>query len=189
MNIKEAVSKIKAFLTEETEQPTNLIDIKTKDGIILSYEGELGVGIEIFVVDESGRNPAPDGEYILEDGTKLMVAGGKIEEMEAPEAPIEAPEEMPVVEEEMEEEAPTTLSVEELASKIAKLESDYAQMMEVVTQLAQSFSESNFKKEVKASMETEVQPEIKLGKMIEKPLNKNKELNNIFKNMYNKKLY
>lgn len=90
MSIKNVIDRIKLFLQEENA--VELVDVKTQDGTILSYDGELTTGVEIFILDENGRTPAPDGEYILEDGTKLSVAGGKIEEVEAPEVAPEIPE-------------------------------------------------------------------------------------------------
>jgi hypothetical protein len=189
MTIKEAIGKIKLFLENEKEtENVNLTDIKTKDGIILSYEGELVVGVEIFVVDESGRNPAPDGEYILEDNSKLKVVSGKIEEIMASEEPIEEPAEQPVEETKVEE-TKTSLSLEEVSDRLTKLETENLEMKKILTDLAESFSKKEFKEEVKMSM-VENTEKLTPEKLTEKPLNNaNRQLNNIFNNMYNKKLY
>jgi hypothetical protein len=186
MSVKEIINKIKLFLNEEiasTQQ--NFTDVKTTDGLILSYDGDLAVGIEIFVVDETGKNPAPDGEYILEDGTKISVMDGKVEEFGMEAEPVEPnPAEMPA---EMPAGMPAmpgmNMSVEdtlaELVAKVKKCEEDNLALAEVVAQLAEGFSKQNFKEEVKMSM---VKP---VEKRTERPLNKKQnELSNIFKNMY-----
>lgn len=112
MSIKNVIDRIREFLQEENS--VSLIDVKTQDGTILSYDGELTVGTEIFVLDETGRTPAPDGEYILEDGTKLSVMAGKIEEIEAPEMTPEVPEgEMPA-------EMPAEVPVEPMMEEVKK---------------------------------------------------------------------
>lgn len=60
------------------------------DGTILVYE-KLEVGVEIFVKDTEGNQlPATDGEYTLEDGTKISVKDGKIESIEAIEPVVDA---------------------------------------------------------------------------------------------------
>lgn len=64
-------------------------NISTDKGTLL-YDGELGVGAEVFVeiADEDGNVEyvAPEnGEYTLEDGKVLVVTDGKIEEIKEPE--------------------------------------------------------------------------------------------------------
>lgn len=81
--------------TEPTETQT-FKDVKTQDGLtILSYDGETPAPqMPVFVMDESGqRLPAPDGDYILEDGSTLKVQGGIIMEVVAGGAPAEPPAE------------------------------------------------------------------------------------------------
>lgn len=85
----------------------DLMDYKTKDGLTISWEGEAEVGKDIFIVLEDGsREPLNNGEYELEDGTKVVVADGKVaeiiaaeltddkeeEEMAEPEAPAAEPD-------------------------------------------------------------------------------------------------
>lgn len=184
MNIKDIVEKIKLFLASE-EDKVSLTDVKTTDGLILSFDGELATGIEIFVTDENGRTPAPDGEYILEDGTKIIVADGMIGEIVAPAEPVETPAEIPV-EEMSEEPEKVEPSMAELVEKIAKLEKEYLEIREILTQLAESFSEKILEDEVKMNAIEEEKVEFKIT---ERPLNKtNSNLERIFYNMYNKKL-
>ena len=60
----------------ETETPKN--EITLKDGTIARYEGDLAVGGELYVVTPQGETIAPDGNYEMEDGTVITVAGGTI---------------------------------------------------------------------------------------------------------------
>ena len=53
----------------------------TDNGELL-YDGELEVGTEVFVADEEGnQTPAPDGDYVTEDGKTIKVAEGKVTEI------------------------------------------------------------------------------------------------------------
>lgn len=64
----------------------DLMEYKTKDGLTISWEGDAEVGKDIFIVLEDGsKEPLNDGEYELEDGTKVVVAGGKVAEIKAAE--------------------------------------------------------------------------------------------------------
>lgn len=181
----EIIKKIKTFLQEE-----NLTDVKTNDGIILSFDGELVAGVEIFVVDEAGKTPAPDGDYIVDD-MKIVVEGGKVKsveeiepiEDEPAEAPAEMPAEMPAEEVKAEEIIGLSLEdlnlkIEDLIKKVKKCEEDNLALQENVKVLAESLAKENFKEEVKMSIIEEEKIEIR-------PLNKtNNKLNSIFKNMY-----
>lgn len=77
----------------------NLMEYKTKDGLTLTWEGEGAVGTEVFLILEDGTKVAADnGEYELEDGTKIVVAAGKVAEIKAVEAPEEEDMAEPVAE-------------------------------------------------------------------------------------------
>ena len=70
--------------------------ISTDKGV-LSYEGELEVGTAVTIVDEEGNaTPAPDGEYVAEDGRTIVVSEGKVSEIKEA-APAQDP--APAVEE------------------------------------------------------------------------------------------
>lgn len=61
-----------------------LMEYKTKDGLTISWEGEAEVGKDIFIILEDGsKEPLANGEYELEDGTKVVVAEGKVAEIMA----------------------------------------------------------------------------------------------------------
>ena len=73
----------------------SLSEIPTKEGIVLITDSDdMEVGLEVFVDGDAGLEPAPDGEYTIDDNI-VVVEGGKIAEIkEKPiEQPIETPEE------------------------------------------------------------------------------------------------
>jgi len=75
---------------EADKNKIELMEYKTKDGLTLTWEGDAEVGKDIFIVLEDGsKEPLSDGEYELEDGTKVVAGGGKVAEIIAPEAPAE----------------------------------------------------------------------------------------------------
>lgn len=104
------------------EEPTKDFSIVATDKGELLYEGELEVGAEVFVADEEGnRTPAEDGDYVLENGTTLKVAEGKVAEI------VEAE---PVAEE-------TPAEAEEVASIKAENESLKAEVESLKRQIAE----------------------------------------------------
>jgi hypothetical protein len=63
-----------------------LMEYKTKDGLTITWEGDAEVGKDIFIILEDGsKEPLNNGEYELEDGTKVVVAAGKVAEIKAAE--------------------------------------------------------------------------------------------------------
>lgn len=78
------------------------LDLVTEGGAILRVEGEeLALDAVLILVTEEGEQPATEGEYILDNGTKLNVGPeGKIIEIIEAEAEVEEP----AAEEEMSDE-------------------------------------------------------------------------------------
>jgi len=167
MDMKSIIQKLKTFLQEEI----SLMDVKTSDGTILNFE-KMEVDVPIFVVDETGTNPAPDGTYILEDGTSIEVVGGLISVINLPTEPVEV--ETP----EVEVEIPVETMKDE---RLEKLEAELKSLKEMMLQIAESLSKDNLKQELKAE-----KPEIKQEYKKVNVQYKNTELNNILKNMYKK---
>lgn len=88
------------------------------DGVTLIYEGELGIGTEVFVENADGEVvPAPDGKY-----GEWTVVGGVIvvpEELE-----MEEKEEKDNTEELVKENEELKAKIAELEAKIAELEGE-----------------------------------------------------------------
>ena len=77
----------------------SLSEIPTKEGIVLITDSDdMEVGLEVFVDGDAGLEPAPDGEYTVNESI-VVVEGGKITEIK--EKPLEQPME-PTVEEPIE---------------------------------------------------------------------------------------
>lgn len=115
----------------------------------LYYEGDVEVGLEVFIEDEKGEMiPATDGEYVVEKQI-FVIAEGKIAEIkevqEAPAEPevVEAAEE-PVVEPVVDEKvaeleaklAEKDALVKELEAKVAELEAKLSEKEAEVVKLS-----------------------------------------------------
>lgn len=186
MGMSEIIQKMKVFLQNEipAEVEVQMTDVKTKDGIILSFEGELVSGIEIFIVDETGKNPASDGEYILEDGQTIVVEDGKVTEVKMPEEPIEDPEPedvLPVAEIPMAEE-PVVEKPKEEDDRIKKLEDEILQIKSILSELVTEMGKTELKEEIKQDLKLS-KIKIKSEEKIEMNTN---GVQNILKNIYKK---
>lgn len=80
--LKDGVKKLKAELSALIGGEVKCAAVKTDKAILVHDAEELEVGIDVFVEDEGGnRTPAPDGEYVTEERTKIVVADGKVKEI------------------------------------------------------------------------------------------------------------
>lgn len=128
MTRKEAFAKIKELLFGEQQ----FEQAKLADGTVVVWEGELGTGTALFVIDEAGtQQAAPDGEHKLEDGTIVTTAGGlvvtvtpKEQEEEEVEIEVEAAKE----EKKDEMAGEMEMMLEKLAEKVAALETKIEEM-------------------------------------------------------------
>lgn len=128
MTRKEAFAKIKELLFGEQQ----FEQAKLADGTVIMWEGELGTGTALFVIDEAGtQQAAPDGEHTLEDGTIVTTAGGlvvtitpKEQEEEEVEIEVEAAKE----EKKDEMAGEMEMMLEKLAEKVAALETKIEEM-------------------------------------------------------------
>ncbi len=111
--LKREVAELKAKLAKAMLKEA-FAATKTDKAVLVHETEELNVGTEVFVEDEEGnRTPAEDGIYTLEDGKRVKVTEGKVEEF------LEAEEETEVEETEVEaaEETPEETPAEEYATK------------------------------------------------------------------------
>lgn len=192
MGMSEIIQKMKVFLQNEipTEE-IKMTDVKTKDDIILSFEGELIAGVEIFIVDETGKTPALDGEYILEDDRIVVVKDGKVEEIKVQE-PIEAPEaevaevvaaeDIIPVEDIKTEEPAADSNIDE---RVKKLEDEINQLKSILAEMTTEMSKTELKNDIKEDLKLS---RIKPTEKVElKNSNSNSNVQNILKNIYNTK--
>ena len=97
--------------------PAGMETITTDKGE-LTYNGELAVGTEVFVVDENGESiPAEDGDYKI-DGKTIKVVDGKVSEI-IEDAPVAEPVSEPVAE--SAEIAELKAQIKELKAKIEEM--------------------------------------------------------------------
>jgi len=70
MNSIKTLQKIKQILGLS---PQVFFEAKTDQGVTMKMEGELELGSLIYVATEEGLIPAPAGDHMLQDGTKIEV--------------------------------------------------------------------------------------------------------------------
>ena len=70
MNSNKTLQKIKQILGLS---PQVFFESKTDQGVTMKMEGELELGAMIYVATEEGLIPAPAGDHMLMDGTKIEV--------------------------------------------------------------------------------------------------------------------
>ena len=124
--LKREVAELKAKLAKAMLKES-FAATKTDKAVLVHETDELNVGTEVFVEDEEGnRTPAEDGIYTLEDGKRIKVTEGKVEEIleaeeetEAEETEVEAAEDTP--EETPAEEYATKAEFDALATAVADL--------------------------------------------------------------------
>lgn len=114
-----------------------LASAETDKGVI-TYEGELTEGTEVYLEDENGELvPAADGEYVIEaEGKILVVAEGKVVEVKEIEKPEEETTEETTeetVEETLEEETETE-EPDERDARIAELEARIAELEAIIAE-------------------------------------------------------
>jgi hypothetical protein len=83
-------SDYKAKLNASITPPAVTLATVNTDKGVLSYDGELKEGAVVTI----DGNPAPDGDYKLEDGTVVSVTGGTVSKVTKAETPVESPEMM-----------------------------------------------------------------------------------------------
>ena len=112
MKIKSIKEALKAMI-RQMEFSTATTD---KGVIGWDVDGDIEVGVEVYVVDENGdRQPIEDGDYVLEDGRTVVVKDSKVEEIkEKAEEAVEEPTQGTTTEETNveENEEPTDTEVE-----------------------------------------------------------------------------
>lgn len=149
MNVDLILSAIKdGFASLIKKEEIVLGSVMTQDqSLTIDFEGDtLAVGLPLTIQNENGDiMTLPDGEYILENGMVLTVAGGLVSELSEgqAEAAEEAEEEMPA---ELEKETPSVVKSEK-------------HTQEIFYQLAQEFGKQleTLKAELKADFEAKIE--------------------------------
>lgn len=119
--LKAEVAELKAKLAKAMLKES-FAATKTDKAILVHDTDELAVGTEVFVEDvEGNRTPAEDGVYTLEDGRRIKVTEGKVEEILEAEEEAEAETEVEAAEETPAVEYATKADLEAVATAVAEL--------------------------------------------------------------------
>lgn len=142
-------------------------EVETDKGL-LTYEGELVVGNEVFIEKDGELIPAEDGEYVAEDKT-IVVKDGKIAEI----VEVNNEDMQPAPEEEVMVENPTdnTIKEDEKDVKIAELEAVIVEKDKEIESLKAEIEEMK----TKLQMSTDKSPKEKM-KEIEDAIKQNPAL-------------
>ena len=147
-------------------------EVETDKGL-LTYEGELEVGNEVFIEKDGELIPAEDGEYVAEDKT-IVVKDGKIAEIVEVNTEDEkpAPEDSVVVEgEDVENPTDNTIKEDEKDVRIKELEGIIAEKDNEIESLKAEIEEMK----TKLQMSTDKSPKEKM-KEIEDAIKQNPAL-------------
>ena len=159
----------KKFMLKLARMLMKFAEVETDKGL-LTYEGELEVGNEVFIEKDGELIPAEDGEYVAEDKT-IVVKDGKIAEVEI-EVEQPTPEESVVVEgEDVENPTDNTIKEDEKDVKIAELEAVIAEKDKEIESLKAEIEEMK----TKLQMSTDKSPKEKM-KEIEDAIKQNPAL-------------
>ena len=152
MNAKEALKEIKILLgmeqREETETKSEetieatFTEAKLQDGTNISYD-KLEIGSNFLIrTDAETSVPAPAGEYVLEDGTIVIVGDDNlITEVKMPETTAdEYTDPKETVEEKPEDKPEDIEEPDEKEMRIAACEDKIKKLEEAMTMLLGSFS-------------------------------------------------
>ena len=134
---------------KKEENKVVFAEVKTIDGIVLQYDGELAEGTPLFVLDEEGNQiPAPEGEYQVEYQDQLWVVSidvngvlVKLEAVNVEEEPMSEEEPVNEMMSKQEFDAIIQQVITDTDARITALESKFAELLEV--------KESKFKDERK----------------------------------------
>lgn len=137
------------FFKKDDEVKIVFAEVKTVDGKVLQYDGELAEGTPLFVLDEEGNQiPAPEGDYQVEYEDQLWVVfidvNGvlvKLEAVNVEEEPMSEEEPVNEMMSKQEFDAIIQQVITDTDARITALEAKFAEMLEV--------KESKFKDERK----------------------------------------
>lgn len=162
----------KKFMLKLARMLMKFAEVETDKGL-LTYEGELVVGNEVFIEKDGELIPAEDGEYVAEDKT-IVVKDGKIAEIVEVnnEDTQPAPEEGVMIEgEDVENPTDNTIKEDEKEVKIAELEAVIAEKDNEIESLKAEIEEMK----TKLQMSTDKSPKEKM-KEIEDAIKQNPAL-------------
>ena len=157
----------KKFMLKLSRMVMTFAEVETDKGL-LTYEGELVVGNEVFIEKDGELIPAEDGEYVAEDKT-IVVKDGKIAEIVEVNKEDEQP--VPIEGEDVENPTDNTIKEDEKDVKIAELEAVIVEKDKEIESLKAEIEEMK----TKLQMSTDKSPKEKM-KEIEDAIKQNPAL-------------
>jgi hypothetical protein len=171
MNSKEVLKEIRTILgfSEESKKDIEMAEATLVDGTLISYDGELAVGTEIFVQTGEGLLPAPDAVHEVEGGLLVTTVDGVVTEVVEPiveeialeEVAVEVPEEVSaivtaeVLEAIAEAIAPVLEEVAILKEEMKKMKKGFSKTVDLVEKVANLPSEDPIKAPARLSKRDE----------------------------------
>lgn len=129
MNSKEVIQEIRTLLgfSEEPKAEIEMASAMLVDGTEIQWEGELAVGVALFVVTNEGLVPAPDATHEVEGGMLVTTEGGLVTEIVEPAAEVEV-------------EAKEFATIEAFEIAVAELKAAIADLNSKVEKYGEKFS-------------------------------------------------
>jgi hypothetical protein len=141
MNSKEVLKEIRSILGfSEDKKEIEMATATLVDGTIVEYDGELGVGTEIFVQTGEGLIPAPDAVHETDSGLLVTTVDGVVTEVVEPIVEEVALEEVEVEVPESVSAIVTTEVLEAIAEAIAPVLEEVAMLKEEMKKMKKGFS-------------------------------------------------
>jgi len=131
MNSKEVIQEIRSLLGFSEETEVAMASAMLVDGTEIQWEGELAVGVAVFVVTNEGLipAPAPDATHEVEGGMLVTTEGGLVTEIVEPAAEVE-----------VEVEAAEFATMEAFETAIAELKSAIADLNSKMEKYGEKFA-------------------------------------------------
>ncbi len=129
MNSKEVIQEIRSLLGFSEETEVAMASAMLVDGTEIQWEGELAVGVAVFVVTNEGLIPAPDATHEVEGGMLVTTEGGLVTEI------VEPAEEV-----EIEIEAKEFATIEAFEIAVAELKAAIADLNSKVEKYGEKFA-------------------------------------------------
>ena len=129
MNSKEVIQEIRSLLGFSEETEVAMASAMLVDGTEIQWEGELAVGVAVFVVTNEGLIPAPDATHEVEGGMLVTTEGGLVTEIVEPAAEVE-----------VEIEAAEFATMEAFETAIAELKSAIADLNSKMEKYGEKFA-------------------------------------------------
>jgi hypothetical protein len=143
MNSKQVLKEIRSILGfSEDKKEIEMATATLVDGTIVEYDGELGVGTEIFVQTGEGLIPAPDAVHETDSGLLVTTVDGIVTEVVEPIVEEVALEEVEVEVPESVSAIVTTEVLEAIAEAIAPVLEEVAMLKEEMKKMKKGFSMS-----------------------------------------------